>query len=270
MKRRVPVSLGVGGAFLLALSLIALSVPWLPLTPPEMQEVARQFESPSWSHPFGLGENGTDVLSQALWGARLSLGVGFSSVVVSALIGLTLGSMAGYFGGRIDRAVSRLTDLLYAFPGLLLVVALAAVLGPSVRNMVIVLATTSWAGYARLVRGVTLGLREREYVQAARAVGATDVRILVRHVWPNLLAPLFVQMTFGLASAILTESSLSFLGLGAPPGSPSWGQLLNTGREVISSASHVVAFPGLMLVLTVLGLNLLGDGLRDRFDPKFR
>lgn len=261
-------SLSVGLFLVGTLVLLALLTPWLPLSSPTELRLSQQYAPPSASHWFGLGENGVDILSQVFWGARLSLGVGLGSVLISAFVGLILGSIAGYRRGYFDMILMRIVDLLYAFPGILLVVALAAVLGPSIRNMIIVMVATSWAGYARLVRGVCLSLREREYVNAAQALGAKQPRIVVRHLWPNLLAPLLVQMTFGLGGAIMVESSLSFLGLGAPPGTPSWGQLLNQGREVMTSASHLLWFPGMALVLTILGLNLLGDGLRDALDPK--
>jgi peptide/nickel transport system permease protein len=250
--------------------MVALLTPYLPLSEPQFQRLSAQYQGPSWQHPLGLGENGVDLLSQVLWGARLSLGVGLGSVILSSLIGLLVGSWAGYKRGWWDITLMRVVDLLFAFPGILLVVALAAVLGPSIQNMMIVMVSTSWAGYARLVRGVTLSLREREYIQSALAAGASSWRILVFHIWPNLMAPLLVQMTFGLGAAIMVESSLSFLGLGAPPGTPSWGQLLNHGREVFLEASHLVIVPGSALVLTILGLNLLGDALRDRLDPKTR
>jgi peptide/nickel transport system permease protein len=262
------ISLWVGAAIVVGFVIIALLTPWLPLKNPQSQDLAQQYALPSWEHPLGLGENGVDLLSQVLWGARLSLGVGVGSVFISAIIGLVLGSLAGYLRGAWDTVLMRVVDLLFAFPGILLVVALAAVLGPSVHNMMIVLVATSWAGYARLVRGVCLSLREREYVAAARALGVPTSRVVVFHLWPNVLAPLLVQMTFGLGGAIMVESSLSFLGLGAPPGTPSWGQLLNQGREVLTTASHLVIVPGSVLVLTILGLNLLGDGLRDWLDPK--
>lgn len=269
MNRRLW-SLYVGGGIVLTMIVLAVLTPFLPIADPQAQKLAFQYDGPSWSHPFGLGENGVDLLSQVFWGARLSLGVGAGSVLIASFIGLFLGSLAGYKGGWLDIILMRIVDLLYAFPGILLVVALAAVLGPSVKNMMIVMIATSWAGYARLMRGVTLSLREREFIAAAHSQGAKSLRVMSKHLWPNLLAPLFVQMTFGLGGAIMVESSLSFLGLGAPPGTPSWGQLLNQGREVFTSASHVVMVPGVALVTTVLGLNLLGDGLRDKIDPKYR
>ncbi|NCN40282.1 ABC transporter permease [bacterium] len=268
--RRGQLSLYIGATIVISMISIALLTPFLPLVDPQAQDLVNQYAVPSFDNIFGRGENGVDLLSQVFWGTRLSLGVGIGSVLFASLIGMFLGSWAGYKGGIYDLVLMRIVDLLYAFPGILLVVALAAVLGPSVKNMMIVMVATSWAGYARLVRGVTLSLREREYVAAAHAQGASTMRVLSRHLWPNLLAPLMVQMTFGLGGAIMVESSLSFLGLGAPPGTPSWGQLLNQGREVLTLAPHVVIVPGMALVLTILGLNLMGDGLRDRLDPKVR
>lgn len=268
--RRGKASFWVGIIIVFFLIIVALLTPLLSLTDPNLQKLSQQYESPSWQHPFGLGENGVDLLAQVLWGARLSLGVGLGSVLISSIIGLFLGTWAGYKGGYADLILMRVIDLIYAFPGILLVVALAAVLGPSIQNMMIVMVATSWASYARLVRGMTLSLREREFVHAAVSGGASSLRIMTKHLWPNLLAPLLVQMTFGLGGAIMVESSLSFLGLGAPPGTPSWGQLLNQGREVLIEAKHLVIVPGVALTVTILGLNLLGDGLRDLLDPKTR
>jgi peptide/nickel transport system permease protein len=267
-KRRT--SLWVGAGLILALLFVALVVPWLPIADPQAQDIAREFDGPSRDHVLGLGENGVDVLSQVLWSSRLSLGVGLGSVLLAAVIGLTIGSWAGLTRGWTDAVLMRIVDIVYAFPGILLVTALAAFLGPSIRNLIIALVITSWAGYARLARAATLSLRERDYVQAARAVGCSRARLLFKHIWPNLAAPIIVQMTYGLGGAILTESSLSFLGLGAPLGTPSWGQMLNQGREVLTSATHLVIVPGIALAGAVLGFNLLGDGLRDFFDPKLR
>ncbi len=246
----------------------ALLAPWLGLHDPVAQNLAKQFAEPSSSHWFGNGVNGVDLLAQLIWGSRLSLFVGIGSVFFASAIGLVLGSIAGYRRGWVDVLIMRIVDTLYAFPGILLVVALAVVLGPGIQNLVIVLSLCSWAGYARLTRGLTLSLREREFILAAKAQGASTPRILCLHLWPNLLPTLLVQMTFGLGSAIMTETSLSFLGLGAPPGTPSWGQMINQGRELLTSAPRLVFIPGCALVLAVLGLNLLGDGLRDWLDPR--
>jgi len=254
--------------FLAVLALGALLVPWLPLPPPALQDLANEYGRPSSEHLLGTGENGVDLLSQILWGARLSLGVGVLSVALSSAVGLFLGSIAGYFGGTVDFFILRIIESFQAFPGILLNVSFAVVLGPSARNLIIAMAVNSWTSYARVARGQALSLRERDFVQAARAMGLTDLKILVRHVWPNLLSPLTVQMTYGMAGAVLTESTLSFLGLGVPPGTPSWGQLLNQAREVLTTSIHVLLAPALAVLFTILALNLLGDALRDWLDPR--
>ena len=264
------VSLIGGGVVVALLILLALLTPYMGIIDPNQQNLQYEYHGPMAGHPLGFGENGVDMLSQVLWGARISLGVGFGVVLLASFIGLLLGSLAGYQRGWVDMLLMRIIDVLYAFPGILLVVALAAFLGPSVKNMMLVMVLTSWAGYARLVRGIALSLREREYICAARALGCSTSRILIKHLWPNLYAPLLVQLTFGLGGAILTESSLSFLGLGAPPGTPSWGQMLNYGREVMTTSPHAIVVPGMALVVTVLALNLLGDGLRDLLDPRLK
>ena len=263
-------SLWIGSAMLALVGGVALFTPVLGLVSPLEQNLALEFAGPMSGHPLGLGENGVDVLSQLAWSARLSLFVGLVTVLLSASLGVALGAWAGYKRGIFETLVMRTVDAVYAFPGILLVVALAAALGPSVKNLLIVLVATSWAGYARMSRALALSLRERDFVQSARAVGASDLRIVAKHLLPNLLGPILVQMTYGLGSTILTESSLSFLGLGAPLQTPSWGQMLNQGREVMTTATHLVIAPGVALMTTVLGFNLLGDGLRDLFDPKIR
>jgi len=261
-------SLRIGGAVTLSLIFFALVGPWLSRHGPAAQNLALQFAPPSAKHFFGNGVNGVDLLAQLLWGARLSLVVGLGSVAVGATVGLVLGSMAGYFRGPLETIVMRVVDAVYAFPGILLVVALASILGPGIGNMLLVMSITSWAGYARLSRAIAIGLREQEFMVAAKAQGATHLRIILRHLWPNLLPLLIVQMSFGLGGAIMTEGTLSFLGIGAPPDTPSWGQMINQGREVLMSNPRVVLVPGIALMLSVLGLNLLGDGLRDRLDPR--
>ena len=258
----------LGGVILGFWLLLALFGACLPLPAADAQNLKIQFQGASAEHWLGTGENGVDLGAQLVAGARLSLAIAFSAVSLSAGIGLLLGSWAGYAGGRVDAFVMRLVDVVYAFPGLLLVVGLAAVLGPSPGNVVIALAATSWASYARLVRGNTLSLRERDYVQAARAAGAGGFRIVTRHLWPNLWPFLIIQMSYGLSGAILTESSLSFLGLGAPPGTPSWGQMLSSGREFMLTSTRLLWIPGVAILSLILGLNLLGDGLRDKLDPK--
>jgi len=240
------------------------------LTPydPAAQELARRLEGPSASHPFGLDELGRDILSRLLSGARISLMVGLAVVSVSSIVGMLLGSIAGYFGGVVDDAISRIVDVLMAFPGILLAIALVAVLGPSLTNVVLALSIIGWVGYARLVRGQALRAREFDFVQAARALGAGSARIILRHVLPTALPAVVVQATLGMAGAIIAEAALSFLGLGVQPPTPSWGTMLDAGRSHLFDAPHLTIFPGVAIATLVLGFNFLGDGLRDRVDPK--
>jgi peptide/nickel transport system permease protein len=219
-------------------------------------------------HPFGLDELGRDILARVLAGARISFLVGLTVVVISASVGTLLGAIAGYFGGVVDDCISRLTDVLLAFPGLLLAIALVAVLGPSLTNVLLALTVIGWVGYARLVRGQVLKARQLEYVQAARALGATSARILWRHVIPTAVPAVVVQATLGMAGAIIGEAALSFLGLGVQPPTPSWGTMLNGGRAHLLDAPHLTMFPGISIALLVLGFNFVGDGLRDLTDTK--
>ena len=260
----------VGAAIVLLAVLAALAGPWLVPFDPSTQELALRLEGPTGLHWFGLDELGRDIFARVLSGARISLLVGLVVVGVSATIGIAMGSVAGYFGGRIDEAFSRLIDILLAFPGLLLAIALVAVLGPSLTNVVLALSLIGWVGYARLVRGQVLRARELEFVQAARALGATTVRILTRHVIPTTLPAVTVQATLGMGGAILAEAALSFLGLGVQPPTPSWGTMLNYGRGHLLDAPHLTIFPGLAIAILVLGFNFLGDGLRDALDPATR
>lgn len=257
------------GIAIVGLALLgALVGPALSPFDPASQELALRLATPSLSHPFGLDELGRDILARVLAGARISFLVGFTVVVVSASLGTMLGAVAGYFGGRIDDLISRVIDILLAFPGLLLAIALVAVLGPSLANVLFALTIIGWVGYARLVRGQVLRAREFEYVQAARALGASTPRILWKHIIPTAIPAVVVQATLGMAGAIIGEASLSFLGLGVQPPTPSWGTMLNGGRAHILDAPHLTLFPGLAIALLVLGLNFLGDGLRDRIDPR--
>lgn len=257
----------VGGAIVLTAVLAALFGPALAPFDPADQQLPLRLEGPTGLHWFGLDELGRDILARVLSGARISLLVGLVVVSVSATVGIALGSIAGYFGGRIDEAISRVIDILLAFPGLLLAIALVAVLGPSLTNVVLALSLIGWVGYARLVRGQVLRARELEFVQAARALGAGTARILTRHVIPTTLPAVTVQATLGMAGAILAEASLSFLGLGVQPPTPSWGTMLNYGRAHLLDAPHLTIFPGLAIAILVLGFNFLGDGLRDALDP---
>jgi peptide/nickel transport system permease protein len=242
--------------------------PWLVPHDPISQDLALRLAAPSWSHPLGLDELGRDLLARLLVGARVSLFVGCAVVAISTLIGVTIGSIAGYLGGRTDAILGRLMDVLLAFPGILLAIALVAVLGPSLRNVVLALVTIGWVGYARLVRGQVLKVRELEFVQAARALGAPVSRVLVRHVIPSTFSAVSVQATLGMAGAIIAEASLSFLGLGVQPPTPSWGTMLDAGRVHLFDAPHLTLVPGIAIALLVLGLNFVGDALRDRLDPR--
>jgi peptide/nickel transport system permease protein len=262
--------LKLGASIVLAAAVLALAGPLLTRLDPVHQELALRLSGPSLAHPFGLDELGRDILARVVAGARISLVVGLTVVSVSAAVGTLLGALAGYFGGLLDDVISRVVDTLLAFPGLLLAIALVAVLGPSLRNVLFALAVIGWVSYARLVRGQVLRARELEYVQAARAIGARTSRILWRHVVPTAFPAVVVQATLGMAGAIIGEASLSFLGLGVQPPTPSWGTMLSGGRAHILEAPHLTVFPGLAIAILVLGFNFLGDGLRDRLDPRSR
>ena len=263
-------ALSAGAAITILMILVALLAPLLAPYDPSAQETRRRLEGPSEKHMLGLDDLGRDVLSRILYGARISLRVGFSVVLIASMIGVLLGAMAGYFGGKIDTLIMRICDILLAFPGILLAIALVAVLGPSINNVIIALATIGWVGYARLVRGQVLKIREMEFVTAARALGAKSFRVILRHVLPNVLSPVIVMATLGLAGAILSEAALSFLGLGVQPPTPSWGAMLTSGRRYLGLANHLAIFPGIAIMLAVMGLNFLGDGLIDALDPKYR
>ena len=259
-----------GMVLTLLLVISALAAPLLAPHDPNLQETARRLEAPSQSHPLGLDDLGRDVLSRIVYGARVSLRVGFSVVLFASLIGVTLGAMAGYFGGAIDVLVMRTCDILLSFPGILLAIALVAVLGPSLNNVILALVISAWVGYARLVRGQVLKVREMEYVTAAKAMGARSPRVIILHVLPNVINPVIVMATLGLAGAILSEAALSFLGLGVQPPTPSWGAMLTAGRRYLGLANHLAIFPGAAIMIAVMGLNFLGDGLIDALDPKYR
>ena len=268
-RRRSGTVLFRAGAVLVGFAAIAAVIgPAIVPFDPASQELSLRLAGPSRTHLFGLDELGRDILTRVLAGARISFLVGLTVVSVSATLGTLLGAVAGYFGGLTDDVISRVVDVLLAFPGLLLAIALVAVLGPSLGNVLFALTIIGWVGYARLVRGQVLRAREFEYVQAARALGAGSGRVLWRHVIPTAMPAVVVQATLGMAAAIIGEAALSFLGLGVQPPTPSWGTMLNGGRAHILDAPHLTLFPGLAIALLVLGFNFLGDGLRDFTDPK--
>ncbi|HEX2932953.1 MAG TPA: ABC transporter permease [Candidatus Binatia bacterium] len=258
-----------GGIVILAfLILSALFAPMLAPHDPLRQNLDQDLISHSRENPLGTDKLGRDILSRTIFGARISLLVGCATVTLSLLIGLAVGSLSGYFGGWVDQLLMRLVDILMAFPGILLAIALTAVLGPGLDHVVLALCLIGWTTYARLVRGEILALREREFIHAARALGCRPRRIILQHLLPNLLPPLLIQATFGLAAAIVAEGSLSFLGLGVAPPTPSWGSMLNDGRQFLLVAPQLTTYPGLALMLTVLALNLVGDALQDRLDAR--
>jgi peptide/nickel transport system permease protein len=218
---------------------------------------------------FGRDDLGRDVLSRVIYGARISMRVGASVVLISAVIGIIIGAISGYYGGWVDRFLSGfLFNVFLPFPSILLAIAMVAFLGPSLNNLILALSVIGWVGYARLMRGQALKVRELDFVTAARALGASDLRIIVLHILPNAIQPMIVQASLGMAGAVLAEASLSFLGLGVPPPAPSWGVMLNDARSFLRSAPHLLVFPGLAVMLTVMAFNFVGDGLREWLDPK--
>ncbi len=262
--------LRIGGAAVGMITVVAVLSPWLAPYDPLAIALPEELCLPQGAHLLGCDANGSDILSILIYGTRISLEVGFAVTGISVLVGLLLGTIAGYYGGWRDGVLMRFLDVIFAFPGIILAIALASMLGPSKGNLILCLSLTGWAGYARLVRGEIQAIRHLEYVEAARSLGVSDRRLFLFHLWPNILSPVLVAATFGLAGTILAEASLSFLGIGVPPGTPSWGSLLSFGKDVLLEAPHVATFPGLAIMGTVLAFHLLGEGLRRQLDPKAR
>ena len=231
------------------------------------QDLMKALQAPSAEFPLGSDEFGRDILSRIIYGSRVSLQVGITTTVVAALLGITLGALAGYYGGWLDYVIQALVDISWAFPTVLMAIFLVAVLGHGLTNLMIAVGIVYWGAFARVVRGQVLSMREWEFVQAARAAGANDFHILVSHILPNIISPVIVMGTLLMGDAILIESTLSFLGMGAQPPTPSWGSILASGRSYLRIAPWVTTFPGIAIMFTVLGFNLLGDGLRDALDP---
>ncbi|MGA9464619.1 MAG: ABC transporter permease [Terracidiphilus sp.] len=270
LLRRQPLSV-IGVVLLAAFLLGGLAAPWLAPYSPASIDLVHRLQSPSAAHPAGTDELGRDTLSRLLFGARLSLTVSVSVVAVSLALGLAIGGFAGYRGGWIDTALTTFAmNTFLALPGILLAIAFAAFLGPGFTNLVLALAIGGWAGYARLVRAQVMAAREREYVDAARALGAGGLRIFFRHILPNIAQPILVQAAIGMAGVILAEATLSFLGLGIPAPAPSWGAMLNDARLHLFDSPHLVLFPAAAVAGAVLGFNFLGDALRDQLDPRTR
>jgi peptide/nickel transport system permease protein len=249
---------------------------WIIPFDPIEQDIGQRLKAPGWRddagrlHPLGTDHLGRDLLARIVYGARPALLVGVTAVMISGLLGMAIGLVSGYFGGRIDDVFMRLADIQLAFPFILLAIAVIGVVGPSLTTIIVVIGVSSWVVYARIVRGAVLSLREREFVQAAQALGSGDARILARHILPNALTPWLVVATLDMARVIVIESALSFLGLGVQPPTPTWGGMLADGRVYISTAWWLATFPGLAILVTVLGINLFGDGLRDTLDPRLK
>jgi len=263
--------LAVSGLILILLLFgVALLAPWIAPYDPARIDVENILASPNLQHWMGTDESGRDVLSRMIYGARVSILVGFVAVGIATAIGVLVGAAAGYYGGRVDALLMRLVDIMLCFPTFFLILAVIAVLEPSLTNIMVVIGVTSWMGVARLVRAEFLSLKEQEFVQAARAFGASDLRIIFRHLLPNAMAPVLIAATFGVAGAILTESALSFFGLGVQPPTPSWGNILSSGYKYIDFAHWLSIYPGLAILITALAYNLLGEGLRDALDPRLK
>jgi peptide/nickel transport system permease protein len=261
----------IGVALLFLFLVAALFAPWLAPDDPAALDLHGRLVGPSAGHWFGTDELGRDILSRTLFGARISLIVAVSVVGLSLAIGLVAGCVAGFYGGWVDTAITTyVMNAFLALPGILLAIAFVAFMGPGLWNVIIALAISGWVGYARLVRGQVMAVKEREFVEAARALGASDFRILSRHVLPNIIQPLIVQAAVGMATAVMAEATLSFLGLGVPPPAASWGSMLNDARSHLFESPHMVFFPAMAVMLCVLSFNFIGDALRDFMDPRTR
>ncbi len=268
--RRQPLA-AIGVGLLVVFVGCALFAPWLAPQDPARLDLTGRLMGPSAAHWFGTDELGRDILSRTLYGARISLVVAVSVVGLSLAIGLVAGCLAGFYGGWADTVINvYVMNAFLALPGILLAIAFVAFMGPGLGNVIVALAISGWVGYARLVRGQVMAVKEREFVEAARALGASDLRIMGRHVLPNILQPLIVQAAIGMAGAVLAEATLSFLGLGVPPPAASWGSMLNDARSHLFDSPHLVFFPAMAVMLCVLSFNFIGDALRDYMDPRSR
>lgn len=259
-----------GTVVVLLLFIVSIAAPLLAPYDPASIDVKQILMGPTQSHLLGTDQLGRDVLSRMIWGSRISLKVGFVAIGIATTIGILFGAVSGYYGGWIDGIMMRFVDIMLCFPAFFLILAVIAFLEPSIWNIMVVIGITGWMGIARLVRAEFLSLREREFVVSARALGASDMRIIFRHILPNSMAPIIVSATLGVAGAILTESALSFLGIGVQPPTPSWGNILTAGKDNIEIAWWLSLFPGLAILVTVLGYNLLGEGIRDSLDPRLK
>ena len=260
----------VGSVIVVLLFIVSLLAPWLAPYDPNAIDLKNVLAPPTGGHPFGTDPLGRDVLSRMIWGAGISLKVGFVATGIAILIGTMLGAVSGYYGRWVDAVIMRFVDIMLCFPSFFLILAVIALLEPSIWNIMIVIGLTGWMGVTRLVRADFISLKERDFVQAARVIGAGDLRIIFLHILPNAMASVLVTATLGVAGAILTESALSFLGIGVQPPTPSWGNILTAGKDNIDIAWWLSFYPGLAILITVLGYNLLGEGIRDALDPRLR
>jgi peptide/nickel transport system permease protein len=260
----------IGAGIILVLIFIAILAPFIAPHDPIEQNLEHRLLPPNAEYPLGTDNLGRCILSRLIHGTSVSLQIGVIVVGIAATTGVTLGLIAGYRGGLVDELIMRIVDVLLAFPGIILALAIAGILGPSLYNVMLALAVVGWTSYARVVRGSVLSVKEKEFVEAARALGAGEARIMFRHILPNVTAPVIVMATLGMAHVILAAAALSFLGLGAQPPTPEWGSMLNDGRAFMRTAPHLTIFPGLAIMVTVLAFNFLGDGLRDVLDPRLK
>ncbi len=259
-----------GSLVVLMLFAVSLLAPWIAPCDPSAIDLKQVLAAPSSAHLFGTDQLGRDVLSRMIWGARISLKVGFVATGIAILLGAILGAVSGYYGRWVDAVIMRFVDIMLCFPTFFLILAVIAILEPSIWNIMIIIGLTGWMGITRLVRADFTSLKERDFVLAARVIGASDLRIIFVHILPNAMASILVAATLGVAGAILTESALSFLGIGVQPPTPSWGNILTAGKDNIDIAWWLSLYPGLAILITVLGYNLLGEGIRDSLDPRLR
>jgi len=259
-----------GSVVVLLLFVVSLLAPWIAPYDPSEIDLRDVLASPSGMHIFGTDQLGRDVFSRMIWGSRISLKVGFVATGIAIVIGAILGALAGYYGRWVDAVIMRFVDIMLCFPSFFLILAVIAILEPSIWNIMVVIGLTSWMGITRLVRADFISLKERDFVQAAKVIGVSDFRIIFSHILPNAMASVLVAATLGVAGAILTESALSFLGIGVQPPTPSWGNILTAGKDNIDIAWWLSLYPGLAILITVLGYNLLGEGIRDSLDPRLR
>jgi len=259
-----------GSLVVLLLFAVSLLAPWIAPCDPNAIDLKQVLAAPSSTHAFGTDQLGRDVLSRMIWGARISLKVGFVATGIAILLGAILGAVSGYYGRWVDAVIMRFVDVMLCFPTFFLILAVIAILEPSIWNIMIIIGLTGWMGITRLVRADFISIKERDFVLAARVIGASDLRIIFIHILPNAMASILVAATLGVAGAILTESALSFLGIGVQPPTPSWGNILTAGKDNIDIAWWLSLYPGLAILITVLGYNLLGEGIRDSLDPRLR